>query len=341
LQYQHVVVTRRGPPDVIEVRESTLPKLKSRHVRVKVAASGVAFADILMRYGIYPGTPKPPFTLGYDITGNIAELGKGVKGFQIGQAVVALTVRGGNSEYVDLSTDELVIIPHGLDPAEVVALVLNYTTAYQMLIRKAQVQSGDRVLVHGAAGGVGTAVLQIGRKLGLEMYGTASAPKHSIVRDLGATPIDYRNSNFRRKLLELCPGGVDVVLDGIGGSNFHRSYSCLAPEGWLIGYGTSSAIGGHKASMMKAALSMISLGALRIRPGQRRVTFYNITKEKSSNVEHFKSDLSTLVGWLKASAIKPVIATRLPLSKAAEAHELLESSSVAGKIVLVCADDPT
>jgi NADPH2:quinone reductase len=192
-----MVLTGLGGPEVLKCVEEHLPKPGAGEVRVKILAAGIAFADVLMRRGLYPGTPKFPFTPGYDLVGNIDALGDAVSQFVIGQRVAALTMIGGYSRYTVVPAGRLVPVPDGLDPAEAVSLVLNYVTAYQMLHRVAKLREGQRVLIHAAAGGVGTAALQLGRLAGLEMFGTASKAKHQLVASLGATPIDYRSESFR------------------------------------------------------------------------------------------------------------------------------------------------
>jgi NADPH2:quinone reductase len=163
---------------------------------MRVHAAGVAFLDLLMREGTYPGGPKPPFTPGYDLVGEVESTGAGVRGLQVGQRVAALTVYGSYTDWICLPADDLVPVPDGLDAAEAVSLVLNYVTAYQLLHRAARVAPGERILVQGAAGGVGTAILQLGRLAGLEVFGTASAKDLEVVASLGATPIDRRRDDF-------------------------------------------------------------------------------------------------------------------------------------------------
>jgi len=336
MKYKHVVVTRRGAPEVLRLVEDEIEDPAAGEVRVKIQASGVAFADVLMRYGVYPGTPKAPFTPGYDIAGTIDRLGTDVSGFEVGQSVVALTIRGGYAQYANIPAEELVAVPAGLDPGESTSIVLNYVTAYQLLHRFAAIKRGERVLVHGAGGGVGTALLQLGNLVGLEMYGSASKHKLGVVADAGAEPIDYQAANFRAQLAKLAPSGVDVVFDGVGGSNFWHSYRSLRSGGRLIAYGVQSAIHDLRASMPTLAASMALLGLLRAVPDGRKVRFFSVADEKRERPEEFRSDLIELLDLLAKREIRPIIAERLPLEEAGRAHELIESGAVAGKIVLVC-----
>jgi NADPH:quinone reductase len=331
-QNLRVVITAQGGPEVLKLVEDDLPSPGPGEVRAKNLASGVAYADVLMRHGLYPNTPPFPFAPGYDIVGVIDALGAGVTQFTLGQRVAALTMTGGYAQYTIVPAEHLVPVPDQLDPAEAVSLVLNYVTAYQMLHRLAKLREGQRLLVHGAAGGVGTAALQLGKIAGLVMFGTASQPKHELVTTLGATPIDYRSENFVVRIKQLAPGGVDCALDPIGGKNWLASYRCLRPGGTLVCYGASSAVVEGKLS---AGLGFATLGLLKLIPDGKRAYWYNIKTLRDSRPDWFREDLSKLFTLLAARKIHPVIAARLPLREAARANEMLEKAQVSGKIVLL------
>jgi NADPH:quinone reductase len=184
-----IVVTRYGGPDALQVIQEDCPEPQDGEVRVKVLAAGVSLPDIMMREGIHPETPKLPFTPGWDLVGVVHQLGNGVTGIEVGQTVAALPIFGAYTEFICLPQQEFVPVPPGLDPAEAVSLVLNYITAYQMMHHSARCKSRQRVLIHGAAGGVGSALLQLGRLIDLEMYGTCSSRTASSVTELGGIPI--------------------------------------------------------------------------------------------------------------------------------------------------------
>ena len=327
-----VVITAQGGPEVLKEVEEALPQPSSGQVRVKVLATGVAYADVLMRHGLYPGIPPFPFAPGYDIVGDIDALGAGVAQFSLGQRVAALTMIGGYAQYTLVPAAHLVPVPVQLDPAEAVSLVLNYVTAYQMLHRFANLREGQRFLVHGAAGGVGTAALQLGKISGLVMFGTASKPKHELVSSLGATPIDYRSENFVKRIAQLAPGGVDCVLDPIGGKNWLASYRCLRAGGTLACYGASSAV---KEGKLSAGLGFALLGLLRLIPDGKRAFWYNVKTLRDAHPNWFREDLSKLFALLADRRIQPVIAAKLPLCEAARANEMLERAQISGKIVLL------
>src|SRR5262249_1806495 len=314
-------------------------------VRVKVLAAGVSLPDLMMREGMHPETPRLPFTPGWDLVGVVERLGAGVSGIEPGQRVAALPITGAYAECVCLPPRELVPVPSGLDAAEAVSLVLNYVTAYQMLHRSAKVRPGQRVLIHGAAGGVGSALLQLGRLVGLEMYGTCSSRGASAVADLGALPIDYQHQDFVREIHRLTSEGVDGVFDGIGGTHIWRSRTALRPGGRVVAYGlTSSLRGGRLASgrpgrrhrFRRLAIFGVYIAGGWLLPGRKRVVPYSIQWLKRLRPAWFRQDLLALFDLLQQKRITPLIAQRLPLAEARHAHELLGQGGVTGKIVLVC-----
>ncbi len=332
---KQVLLTQKGEPrEALHVVETTLPEPKTGQVRVKVLASGVAFADVMMRHGTYVGMPKMPFTPGYDICGTVDKQGPGASKFRVGQYVVALTVYHGNAQYICLDEKNLVPVPEGINSAEATSLVLNYITAYQMLHRIAKVKPGERILIHGAAGGVGTALLQLGQLASVQMYGTASLAKHPLLEQYGAIPIDYKAEDFVKRIKTLTGDGVDAVFDPIGGVHLRQSFQTLRKGGRLVAYGVSSVVtsGGNRATFLAQSLTM--LGLLQwwsLMPNGKHASLYQIAQHP----EWLQEDLALLLALLAEGKIKPVIAQRLPLEQIAHAHELLETSQVEGKIVLL------
>ena len=235
-----VQLRRFGGPDELEVVDVPVPMAGRGEVRVRVLASGVEYTDTLIRKHLYPQTSlrRPPFVMGYDLVGEIDQLGDGVSGFQLGERVADMTVVGSNAAYRTLRADQLTRVPPGVDAADAAALILSWTTAYQLLHRAACVQRGQRVLVQGAAGAVGQALLVLGRLHGLQLWGTARAEHATLIRELGGTPIDYQKEDFTRVL----PDGFDVVLDGIGEDGYRRSFAALKPGGLLCAYGYTAGV---------------------------------------------------------------------------------------------------
>jgi NADPH2:quinone reductase len=344
---ERVVVDRFGGPEVLKVVEEDDPRPGPGEVRVRVLASGVSFTDALIRAGTYLGGPKPPFTPGYELVGLVDELGPGCSRLREGDRVGALTVWGANAERVCVPEKYAVAVPEDLDPAEVVSLIFPYMTAYQMLHRTAMVQSGETVLVHGAAGRVGTAALELGAVAGLRLIGTCSARDRNVVERLGAVAIDYRNEDFLARARELTEGqGVDVALDGIGGAVSLRSFRALRvgdqvmgdPGGRLVMIGNyNTMVQGRKSwrgwlAWWPATAIVWVWGTLSPR---RRVMGYRVQKLRIPHQDWFAEDFLVLLELLRQDKIDPVVAERLPLSDARRAHELLERSAATGKLVLV------
>jgi NADPH2:quinone reductase len=344
VKHRRIVVIHYGGPDALRVVEEQCPEPKRGEVRVRVLAAGVSLPDLMMREGIHPETPLLPFTPGWDLIGMVDRLGDGIYGPEPGQMVAALPISGAYAEFVCLPQSELIPVPPGLDPAEAVSLVLNYVTAYQMLHRSAKVRSGQRVLIHGAAGGVGSALLQLGCVAGLEMYGTCSSRGETTVSDLGGIPIDYLHLEFVKEVHRLTSDGVDAVFDGIGGTHIWRSRKALRPGGMVVAHGlTGSLRGGRLATgrpgrrhrFRGVAIFGVYVSGGWLLPGRKRVVPYSIQWLKRLKPALFRLDLIALFDLLRLQKIKPLIARRFPLSEARLAQELLGEGGVTGKIVLV------
>lgn len=339
MKYQHILAIQAGGTQVLQLREDELPEPKEGEVRVKILAAGVAFPDILIRSGKYPGIPAYPFTPGYDLVGIIEKCGASVKERSAGQMVAALPQWGSYSQYICLPEREVVPVPEQVDPAEAVSMVLNYISAYQMLHRAARVKAGERILVHGAAGGVGTALLQLGHLLGLEMYGTVSPAKQQVVASLGATPIDYTREDFVTRIRTLTGDGVDAVFDAVGGEHFHQSFQALRKGGRFIGYGFTLENLNGDSLLTNVLRTLPKLAYWSILPNGKSAQWYAIAGAligmKNRHPEWFREDLTKLFALLAEGKIKPVIAQRLPLEHVAHAHELIESSQVQGKLVIL------
>jgi NADPH:quinone reductase-like Zn-dependent oxidoreductase len=344
VKHTRVIVTHYGGPDALQMLEEECPEPKHGQVRVRVQAAGVSLPDLMMREGVHPETPRLPFTPGWDLVGVVDRLGTRVSGIEPGQVVAALPIAGAYAEFICLPQGELVPVPSELDAAEAVSLVLNYVTAYQMLHRFAHVRRAQRVLIHGAAGGVGSALLQLGRLAGLEMYGTCSLRGASAVSDLGGIPIDYQHQDFVEEIHRLTGEGVDVVFDGIGGTHIWRSRKALRRGGSVVAYGlTASLRGGRLASgrpgrrdrFRGIAIFGLYIAGGWLVPGRKRVVPYSIQWLKRLRPEWFRQDLIALFDLLRERRIKPLIAQRLALTEARHAHELLGKGGVTGKIVLV------
>jgi NADPH2:quinone reductase len=329
-----VVVKRHGGPEVLQVVQEDLPEPQANEVRVKVLAAGISGYDLMDRRYSFPGGPPVPYTQGQDIVGVADKLGEGVSTVEAGQRVAGFPRGGGYVEYICLPASELVPVPSDLDPAQAVCLVANYLTAHLAMHRIAKVKSGERILVHGAAGGVGTALLHLGKLAGLEMYGTASKYNHELVSAIGATPIDYRTEDFVKSIRSLTGDGADVVFDPIGGARqVWRSYRALRKGGRLMWFGMAAT---KNKGLQVIPLTLLMRALLALIPGGKQAPLMpDLGPFIQEHTDWYRETLTELLDSLASGSIKPVVAERIPLVEAARAHELLERGGYAGKVVLV------
>ena len=335
---QVVQVRCFGGPDELEVADAPMPVAGRGEVRVRVLASGIEYTDTVIRQHLYAQTMfrRPPLIMGYDVVGEIDQIGDRVSDYRIGDRVADMTVVGSNAAYRTLRAKDLVRVPPEVDAAEAAALILSWTTAYQLLHRTARVQRGQRVLVHGAAGAVGQALLILGKFASLELWGTARGEHAAIVRKFGATPIDYQSEDFTRVL----PGGFDVVFDGIGEDRFRRSLAALRPGGILCAYGYSASVQA-KSRLRSILMLLISVylwrGLLSWLPGGKSARMYSINLMCALHPAWFREDLERLFELLATGKIQPCVAERITFDEVAEAHRRLERGGLEGKLVL-CPD---
>lgn len=335
---KRVVIDRFGGPEVLQVVEVDDPRPGPGEVRVRVLASGVSFTDAQLRAGTYLGGPKPPFTPGYELVGIVDEIGPGCSRVRVGDRIGALTVWGANAELVCVPEAYAVEVPEDLDPAEVVSLVFPYMTAYQLLHRTAQAKPGESVLVHGAAGRVGTAILELGALARLRLYGTAAGADRAAVERLGAVAIDYQNEDFLARVRGLTGDGVDIALDGIGGPLSLRSFRALRPGGRLVVFGRYATIAQGRKNWPGVIAWYAATGSVALwgwLSPRRKVLSYRIQKLRIHHQDWFRADFFALLEMLRRGQIHPVVAERLPISDVRRAHELLEGTAAKGKIVLV------
>jgi NADPH:quinone reductase-like Zn-dependent oxidoreductase len=335
-KYRHVVTRQFGGPEVLQVVEDDLAAPRSGRALVKVLAADVGFSDVNIRRGRYPRGPRPPFTPGYAMVGVVDQLGSDTAGLETGQRVAALTFYGSYSQYIELPAQELFPVPEEVDPAEAVAVTFNYVAAYQMLHRVAHVERGRRILIHGAAGGLGTAFLELGHLAGLQMYGTASKAKHAVVSRLGAIPIDYHTEDFAERVRALTGGvGADAVFDPIGSAHLKLSARATRQGGTIVAYGYYQAANRGTSALRDILAQNLRLWLSSLPPGRKHVAFYDTRTMKRKHPDWYRDDLGRLYELLAAGMLKPVIADRLPLDQVATAHRKLEDSNVQGKLVLM------
>ena len=328
-------------PEGLQLRHRVLPALADAEVLVDVEATGVSFAEQAMRRGKYYGQPAFPFVPGYDLVGTVSAVGPGVDADLLGRRVAALTKTGGWASHAVLAARDVVLVPEGLDPAEVETLVVNGITAWQMLHRRAKVRPGQTILVHGASGGVGTTLVQLARHHGVHVIGTASPRHHQALRELGVTPVDYRDPDLAARVRELAPAGVDAVFDHLGGDSVPRSYGLLAPGGTLVCYAIATKLNdtGGGSLLWPFLTLMTQLAWWNWLPNGFSASFYNIWSGHGLRPRAFqkrlRQDLTTGLELLADGVLKPQIAARLPLAQAREAMEMAGSHTAYGKIILI------
>src|SRR3984957_2175656 len=250
-----IVITKHGGPNVLQVQEQPDPPLGAGEVRIDVAAAGINFADVMARMGLYPDAPKTPCVVGYEVSGTILEVGDGVEALRSGQRVFASTQFGGYASQVVVPAHNVVAMPDELSFEQGAAIPVNYGTAWAALIGYGNVQPGERVLIHSAGGGVGIAAMQIAKRAGAEIYGTASPGKHERCRELGLEhAIDYTQSGWERGLPKF-----DVILDAVGGKSFRTGYDLLRPGGRLVAFGASAVVSGQRRNLVTALRTVIRM----------------------------------------------------------------------------------
>jgi len=336
---KQVWIPRIGEPEVLELREAPDPEPGAGEVRIRIRASGINFADILARMGLYPDAPKLPAVVGYEVAGVVDATGEGVSGFARGDRVLATTHFGGYSDVVCVPRDSIFQIPEGLGFEAAAAIPVNYLTAWLMLVSMGNIRRGETVLVHACAGGVGLAALQICRHFGAEVIGTASASKHPRLRDLGvAACIDYRTQDFEVEVAKLTDGrGVDIALDAIGGESFAKSYRSLASLGRLFIFGSSSVAPGSKRSMITALLQlwrMPTFKPMKLMSHNRGVIGVNLGHlwSRREELTRVMSEILTLVD---DGSLAPVVDRSFPLADASSAHRYIQDRKNFGKVILV------
>jgi NADPH:quinone reductase-like Zn-dependent oxidoreductase len=325
MRYKSIVVTARGGPEFLKVVEDDLRPPNPGEVRIKILATPVCRDDVAVRVGNRPFLAKVPYVPGYSTLGVADAVGEGVSEFAAGDRVAALTQFGGYAEFIYLDVENLVHVPTTLDPAEAAALILNYLVAYQVLHRVAKVKPGDTALIIGASGGVGTAFLQLGKLVDLEMYGLASGSKHAALSNLGATPIDYHTQDFVEVIRQARPDGINFVFNGMGEEYFERGLAVLRRGGILVHYG-----GPESLSRFLLLIGKIIL--YNLLPNGKTIKGYGTHRV---GVELLKEDWAALFKLLEERKIQPIIAGKFPILEAAEANSLLESGEVTGNVVLL------
>jgi NADPH:quinone reductase-like Zn-dependent oxidoreductase len=340
-----VVLTRAGPPEVLQVQERPDPPVAPGEVRIAVKAAGINFADTMARIGMYPDAPKTPCVLGYEVAGDVETVGEGAEGIAVGDRVIGATRFNGQAELVTVPAQQIIPMPDGVSYEEGAAFPVNYGTAYAALVIMGGLKRGERVLIHAAAGGVGIAATQIAKGIGAEIFGTASGSKHDAIREQGVDhPIDYRTSDFEEEVRRLTDGeGVDVIMDALGPTSFRKDYRLLRQGGRLIMYGASELQTGSGKRDLGAAVRSLTRMPLATMPWWKSVGVMNENKgvfglnmlswwDREGDLDRVTEPLMDAFG---KGELKPVVAEAFPFDRAPDAHRFIEERRNVGKVVLV------
>jgi NADPH:quinone reductase-like Zn-dependent oxidoreductase len=339
-----VVLTKTGGPEVLEVQERPDPPVGPGEARIAVKAAGINFADTMARVGLYPEAPKPPSVLGYEVAGEVESVGEGVDSVKVGDRVVAGTRFGGQAELATVPADQILPLQDNLSFEQGAAIPVNYATAWAALVTMGGLEATDRVLIHAAAGGVGTAAIQVAKARGAEIFGTASPAKHDAIKALGVDhAIDYRSQDFEAEVKRLTDGeGVDVIIDATGPTNFRKDYRLLRSGGCLVMYGLSEASTGTGRSVRKAASAMLR-GPFSTMPWWKSLQVMNENKGVfglnmlawSDAEPGLRRIIEPMQAEIESSGLEPVIAEAFPFDRAGDAHQFIADRKNIGKVVLV------
>lgn len=343
MQNKKALIRAFGPPDVIEVVSDHAEEPKPGQVRVRIEASTVSSTDVFIRKGIYPLLKqKPPLVLGYDFVGIVEKLGAGVETVNMGDRIAAITMTGGNAQFICIDAEELTVVSSQVNAIEAACLTLSGLTAYQMFFHFAQVKHGQRILVHGGSGAIGDTLLQLGLMMQCDMVSTASLMKHDIIEGYGALAIDYRDPNYRSLLRESAGDGFDAVFDFTNHASFNHDIHLLKKGGVLVTYAVyTSSLNIKKKNFFNFAYFVMDFVWMMVKLkwwntfSGKRAFFYGSGDSKQLNRGRYDNDLATLYRWVEEGKIHPLVSKVYGLSGVGKAHEMLQDGFVQGQIVIL------
>ena len=337
---RQIWISKAGPPEVLVVKEAPDPRPGAGEMRIRVQASGINFADIMGRLGLYPDLPRIPVVPGYEVAGQIDEIGDGVDASWIGRDVFALTRFGGYADVVCAPQAQVFARPPNMSAQEGASIPVNYLTARELVVAMGALKAGETVLIHSAGGGVGIAATQIAKHIGAKVIGTASAAKHGELRGLGADElIDYRTEDFERRTRQITGGrGVELILDAVGGDSLKKGYRLLAPTGRLGMFGLSSAASNKTGGYLGMALALVQTPWLQFNPlslmNANKAMFGVNLGHMWGEVERMRLWMDQLMGLWGQGVIKPKIARDFKFEEAAAAHHFIQDRKNVGKVLL-------
>jgi NADPH:quinone reductase-like Zn-dependent oxidoreductase len=339
-----VVITEHGGPEVLRVQDRPDPPVGRGQVRIAVKAAGINFADTVARVGLYPDSPPVPCVVGYEVAGEIESVGEGVEEHKVGDRVLAGTRFNGQAELVTVRSEMAYALPEEWSFEQGAAFPVNYATAQAALVTMGGLEQGDRVLIHAAAGGVGTAATQIAKLRGAEVFGTASASKHDAIREQGVDhAIDYRSHDFAAEVMRITDGeGVDLILDALGPTSARKGYRILRQGGCLIVYGASEVSTGEQRDLLAAGRAMLKSPFATL-PWWKGIGVINENKgvfglnmlqwwDREGNLDRV---IDPLLPEVQQGRLRPVVAESFPFERAPDAHRFIAERRNVGKVVLV------
>jgi len=331
------VASRHGGPEVLDVRPWDVAPPGPDEVRLRIEAAGISFADLLICQGMHPERRRAPFVPGWDVVGVVESFGSNVRDVAPGDRVAALSIVGGWAEHVVVPSSVVVPVAPGVEPTAAVCLVMDYIVAYQMLTRSASVRRGDTVLIQGAGGGVGTALMQLGRQMGVQVLGADREKKRSHVEAEGGVLIDFEREDVVKRCKQLTGGrGVDVAFDGIG-ATARASLRAVRPGGKMVWFGMVTMLSGGARDLLRTAKTVGNVAAVfaqNLRPGGKRISFYSIQKLARSHADWYRADLAVLLAMLADRTIHPQISAVWKLSDVPHAVTVFAKGSMPGKQVV-------
>ena len=333
-----VILTKYGTPDVLQVQEFNSPEPQSNEVRINVHYAGINFAEIMARMKLYPGGPKPPCVLGGEVSGVIDKLGKNVKGLEVGQKVMGLSLNGSYSSQVCMDSNAIIPLPSNFKLDEAAAFPVIYITAYMMMFDLGNLQNGDTFLIHGAGGGVGTAAIQLAKTMDIKIIGTSSSWKHDRLYDMGVDKcIDYNTQDTKKEIMDFTNGkGVDLIIDPVGAKNWKLSYQVLGRMGKLIIYGDQNLVKGEKLNpiaTIKELYSMPKYRPMDLMANNKVVMGYHLGRFKGYEWK-VKRSIKNLIDLIEKHDIHPVIDNKFSFENAPDAHRHIQNRKNFGKVLL-------
>jgi NADPH:quinone reductase-like Zn-dependent oxidoreductase len=335
---RQVWITKTGAPEVLQVKEAPDPVAGKGEVRIRVKASGINFADLMARVGLYPDAPKLPAVVGYEVSGTVDQIGEGVTGVAVGARVLAMCRFGGYSDVVVVRASQAIAMPDSMSFEEGAAFPVVYVTAYNMMLWNGHLRQGSSVLIHSAAGGVGLAAIQIAKTRGCVILGTASRGKHDFLREQGCQhPIDSSGDYARAARAVVGDKGVDLILDPVGGKSWTEGYDLLAPCGRLVAFGLSSAVSGNRRGLVHALMQVLSVkkwSPMKLMEDNKTIGGTNMG-HLFSRPDLIEPQLAALMEMYKKGELKPHVDKSFPFAEAGAAHQYLHDRKAKGKVLLI------